>query len=54
MINSSRLELAREPILWWPLLAALLFMFGLVLATNLFTDALRDVFDPPLRMTDTI
>jgi len=50
MINSSRLELAREPIVWWPLLAALIAMFGLVLAANLFADAVRDAFDPYLRM----
>lgn len=49
MINSARLELAREPIVWWPLLAAFLFMFTLVLAANLFSDAVRDAFDPRLR-----
>ncbi|MEE8400442.1 MAG: ABC transporter permease, partial [Desulfobacterales bacterium] len=32
MINSARLEMAREPIVWWSLLAAFLFMFTLVLA----------------------
>jgi peptide/nickel transport system permease protein len=46
IINSSRLELAREPVVWWPLLAALLFMFVLVLAANLFSDAVRDALDP--------
>jgi peptide/nickel transport system permease protein len=46
MINSARLELAREPIVWWPLAAAFLFMFTLVLAANLFADAVRDAFDP--------
>lgn len=46
MINASRLELAREPIVWWPMFAAFLFMFVLVLASNLFADAVRDVFDP--------
>lgn len=46
MINTSRLELAREPMVWWPLLAALIFMFFLVLAANLFADAVRDAFDP--------
>lgn len=46
MINSARLELAREPIVWWPLLAAFAFMFALVLAANLFADAVRDAFDP--------
>jgi len=49
MINSSRLELAREPMVWWPLLAALIFMFLLVLSANLFADAVRDAFDPRLR-----
>lgn len=49
MINSSRLELAREPVVWWPLLASLIFMFLLVLAANLFADTVRDAFDPRLR-----
>jgi peptide/nickel transport system permease protein len=46
MINAARLELAREPLVWWPLVAAFVFMFGLVLAANLFADAVRDAFDP--------
>lgn len=46
MINSARMELAREPVVWWPLAAAFVFMFGLVLAANLFADAVRDAFDP--------
>ncbi|NOX75200.1 MAG: ABC transporter permease [Gammaproteobacteria bacterium] len=46
MINSARLEMAREPVVWWSLLAALGFMFFLVLAANLFSDAVRDAFDP--------
>ena len=46
MINAARLELAREPIVWWPLVAAFVFMFALVLAANLFADAVRDAFDP--------
>ena len=49
MINSSRLELAREPIVWWAFLAAFLFMFMLVLSANLFADSVRDAFDPRLR-----
>ena len=40
MINTSRLEMAREPIVWWSLTAAL------VLAANLFADVVRDAFDP--------
>ena len=49
MINTSRLELAREPMVWWPLLAALVAMFFLVLSANLFADQVRDAFDPRLR-----
>lgn len=49
MINAARLELAREPAVWWSLVAALGFMFTLVLAANLFADAVRDAFDPRLR-----
>jgi len=49
MINSARLEMAREPIVWWSLIAALLFMFTLVLSANLFSDVVRDAFDPRLR-----
>lgn len=49
MINSARLELARDPMVWWSLAAAFLFMFTLVLAANLFADVVRDAFDPRLR-----
>ena len=49
MINQARLELAREPVVWWNLLAALVFMLGLVLPANLFGDAVRDALDPRLR-----
>ena len=46
MINRARLELARDPVVWWTLAAAFVFMFGLVLSANLFADAVRDAFDP--------
>ena len=49
MINGARLELAREPMVWWSLSAAFVFMFALVLAANIFADAVRDAFDPRLR-----
>ncbi len=49
MINRARLEMAREPMVWWSLLAAFTFMFTLVLAANLFSDAVRDAFDPRMR-----
>ena len=50
MINSARLEMSREPIVWWALAAAFTFMFMLVLAANLFADAVRDGFDPRVRV----
>ena len=50
MINSARLEMAREPVVWWSLFSAFLFMFVLVLAANLFSDAVRDAFDPRTRV----
>lgn len=46
MINTSRLELARDPVVWWPLASALSMMFFLVLSANLFSDCVRDAFDP--------
>ncbi len=46
MINMARAELAREPMVWWSLAAAFVFMFVLVLAANLFADIVRDAFDP--------
>ena len=49
MINASRLELAQDPIVWWQLAAAFVFMLGLVLPANLFGDAVRDALDPRLR-----
>jgi len=46
MINNARMEMAREPMVWWSLAAAFVFMFALVLAANLLADAVRDAFDP--------
>jgi peptide/nickel transport system permease protein len=46
MINGARLELAREPVVWWQLAAAFVFMFVLVLAANLFADQVREALDP--------
>jgi peptide/nickel transport system permease protein len=46
MINGARLEMAREPVVWWSLFAAFLFMFALVLAANLFADTVQEAFDP--------
>ena len=46
MINSARLEMSREPPVWWSLMASFVFMFALVLFANLLSDAVRDAFDP--------
>ena len=46
MINGARTELSREPAVWWTLTGAFFFMFVLVLAANLFSDLVRDAFDP--------
>ena len=46
MINGARSELSREPAIWWTLSGAFFFMFALVLAANLFSDLVRDAFDP--------
>jgi peptide/nickel transport system permease protein len=46
LINTARLELSREPAIWWTLATAFAFMFTIVLSANLFADAVRDAFDP--------
>ena len=51
MINGARLEMARDPMVWWALASAFCFMLTLVLAANLFADAVRDAFDPRLNRT---
>lgn len=46
MINAARLEMAREPAVWWSLTAAFVFMSGVVLAANLLSDRIQQVFNP--------
>jgi peptide/nickel transport system permease protein len=53
MINAARLEMAREPMVWWALLAAFTFMFTLVLSANLFADAVQNAFDPRISLIST-
>jgi peptide/nickel transport system permease protein len=53
MINAARMEMAREPMVWWALLAAFSFMFALVLSANLFADAVQNAFDPRARTLRT-
>ncbi|MCW5624434.1 MAG: ABC transporter permease [Burkholderiales bacterium] len=51
MINAARLEMAREPVVWWSLAAAFAFQLLLVLSANLFADAVRDALDPRVQAT---
>ena len=46
MIDQSRDELSREPVVWWNLVAAATALFVLILAVNRIGDAVRDVLDP--------
>lgn len=50
MIDSARMELAREPAVWWNLASASLALFILVLSLNLLGDSLRRAFDPKAEM----
>jgi peptide/nickel transport system permease protein len=49
MINQARVEMSRDPVVWWSFAAAFVFMVAIVLAANLFADAVRDAFDPRAR-----
>ncbi len=49
MINLARSEMSRDPVVWWSFVAAFAFMVALVLAANLFSDGVRDAFDPRAR-----
>ena len=49
LINAARMEMARDPMVWWSLASAFAFMLLLVLSANLFADAVRDAFDPRIR-----
>lgn len=49
MINSARTELARDPTVWWNLLAGFTLMVTLVLSLQLFARAVQEAFDPRAR-----
>ena len=49
MISEAKMELSRDPSVWWQLGGAAGALFLLVLAFNVFGDALRDALDPKLR-----
>lgn len=44
LINSARMELIREPMVWWPLASAFFFMLGLVFSLNRLGERLRRVW----------
>jgi peptide/nickel transport system permease protein len=46
MIDGARLELNRDPVVWWVLASAASALFILVLSLNLLGDSLRRAFDP--------
>jgi peptide/nickel transport system permease protein len=50
LINQARVEMSRDPVVWWSFASAFVFMVGIVLAANLFADAVRDAFDPRARV----
>jgi len=52
MINAARLEMGRDPMVWWALASAFGFMLVLVLAANLFADAVHDAFDPRMNRAE--
>ncbi|MGB3287695.1 MAG: ABC transporter permease [Burkholderiaceae bacterium] len=49
MIDAARLEMSRDPMIWWNLLGAFVFLLALVLSANIFADAVQDAFDPRMR-----
>jgi peptide/nickel transport system permease protein len=49
MINSARTELARDPTVWWNLMAGFSLMVTLVLSMQLFAGAIQEAFDPRAR-----
>lgn len=49
MIDAARTEMSRDPMIWWNLTAAFIFLLALVLSANIFADAVQDAFDPRMR-----
>lgn len=49
MIDAARLEMSRDPMVWWNLLGAFIFLMVLVLSANIFADAVQAAFDPRTR-----
>ncbi len=45
MINAARLEMARDPMVWWSLSASFIFMFLLVFSANILAEAIQDALN---------
>lgn len=46
MINASRLDMARDPIVWWSITGAAILMFALVFSANVVADAIQRFLNP--------
>ncbi len=46
MINDARMELSREPLVWWPLACSFTFMFLLILPANILSDKIQEILNP--------
>src|SRR5690606_31494051 len=53
MIDAARVEMSRDPVIWWNLVSAFAFLLALVLSANLFADAVQRAFDPRTRHAST-
>ncbi|MFA7531784.1 MAG: ABC transporter permease [Castellaniella sp.] len=49
MIDAARLEMSRDPMVWWNLFGAFIFLLLIVLSANIFADAVQMAFDPRTR-----
>lgn len=46
MVDLARLELARDPVVYWNFFGAFMALFGMILPVNMLGDTLRDILDP--------
>jgi len=53
MIDQARSELARDPMVWWNIITAFIFMFVLILSVNFFGDVVQEILDPRTRLKGT-
>jgi peptide/nickel transport system permease protein len=49
MINLARIEMSRDPVVWWSFLSAFVLMLALVLSAKLFADGVQQALDPRSR-----